>query len=307
MRIAHLSDLHVLALDGITPAQLLTKRLTGYANLKLKRSHKHRPGHLSLVARAVKDYSIDHVVITGDLTNLALEDEFDAVRALLADDLALAPEQVSVVPGNHDLYTRGAERSQRFTRYFAEFVASDLPELAADLRLGPFPYVRLRGPAAIIGLSSAVPRLPLVAAGELGRAQLTALARILEHPEVRRRTPVILVHHPTHQPPSRAKALMEGLRDADALVRVLGPVPRGLVLHGHLHRRIRQPLATSRGVLDVVGATSASLHHEDLDRIAGFNVYEIDDGGAVRSIGAEVLDPVGRTLSARGVPLGAWH
>lgn len=307
MRIAHLSDLHVLALEGVTPMQLLNKRLTGYANLKLKRSHKHRAGHLELVARAVKDYSIDHVVITGDLTNLALEDEFEAVRALLADDLALSPEQLSVVPGNHDLYTRGAERSQRFTRYFADFVASDLPDLAAELRLGPFPFVHLRGPAAIIGLSSAVPRLPLVAAGALGRPQLVALARILEHPEVQRRTPVILIHHPTHQPPSRTKALMEGLHDADALIRVLGPVPRGLVLHGHLHRRMQQPLVTARGTLDVVGATSASLHHDDPDRIAGFNIYEIDDDGAVRSIGAEVLDPVAGTLSARGVPLGVWH
>ena len=39
MRIAHISDLHVLALDGAVPFRLLNKRATGYANLKLKRGN----------------------------------------------------------------------------------------------------------------------------------------------------------------------------------------------------------------------------------------------------------------------------
>ena len=42
--------------------------------------------------------------------------------------------------------------------------------------------LRFRGSqavAAIIGLSSAVPRIPLVASGKLGKAQLDALARVL--------------------------------------------------------------------------------------------------------------------------------
>jgi hypothetical protein len=33
-------------------------------------------------------------------------------------------------------------------------------------------------------------------------------ARALEHPEVRKRTPVLLVHHPLHNPPSKLKTLV---------------------------------------------------------------------------------------------------
>ena len=40
-----------------------------------------------------------------------------------------------------------------------------------------FPVVKLRGPAAFIGLSTALPRLPFVAAGRLGQAQLDELER----------------------------------------------------------------------------------------------------------------------------------
>lgn len=302
MRIAHFSDLHVLDLEGVPASRFLNKRFTGWVNLKLKREHKHRPMHVRAVAREIKRAAIDHVVITGDLTNLALETEYEATMRLIQDDLGLAPENVTVVPGNHDLYTRGAMRSRRFTRFFAPFMESDLPELAAEIGLGRFPVVKLRGPLAIIGLSSAVPRPPLVASGELGRDQIAALSRILAHDEVRRRTPVIALHHPVHNPPSWAKTMVEGLWDAKGLTDALADVRQGLVLHGHLHARMQRRLTTAAGHLVAVGATSASLHHDDGHRMAGFNMYTFDDAGALEGIEAHVLDPATERFSVIGVP-----
>ena len=301
MRIAHFSDLHVLALDGVPPQRFLNKRFTGWVNLKVKRSHKHRPTHVLAVARAIKRADVDHVVITGDLTNLALDQEFVAVRTLLETELALRPDQISAVPGNHDLYTRGAMRDQRFTKYFHDYVASDLPELCADIPLGRFPFVKLRGPVAIVGLSSAVPRPPLMASGELGKPQLAALKRILAHPEVQKRTPVILLHHPIHNPPSRMKTFVEGLWDADRLIAELSTLHRGLVLHGHLHVRRQRALG---GMLSI-GATSASLHHDNEHKMAGFNLYEFDDTGALGAIEAHVFDPLAESFHVEGVPLVA--
>ncbi len=301
MRIAHFSDLHVLALDGVPPQRFLNKRFTGWVNLKVKRSHKHRPTHVLAVAREIKRANVDHVVITGDLTNLALDQEFVAVRTLLETELALRPDQISAVPGNHDLYTRGAMRDQRFTKYFHDYVASDLPELCADIPLGRFPFVKLRGPVAIVGLSSAVPRPPLMASGELGKLQLAALKRILAHPEVQKRTPVILLHHPIHNPPSRMKTFVEGLWDADRLIAELSTLHRGLVLHGHLHVRRQRALG---GMLSI-GATSASLHHDNEHKMAGFNLYEFDDTGALGAIEAHVFDPLAESFHVEGVPLVA--
>jgi hypothetical protein len=78
--------------------------------------------------------------------------------------------------------------------------------------------------------------------------------------------------------------MLEGLGDAAEEAKILGKLRRGLVLHGHLHRRIHRRLATERGQLDAVGATSASLLHESDQRRAGFNVYEIGGDGAVGPI-----------------------
>lgn len=305
MRIAHLSDLHVLDLEGVGPERFLNKRFTGWVNLRMKRSHKHRRGHVEAVAAEIAAARPDHVVITGDLTNLALETEFEAVRALLEDKLGLDPSQVSVVPGNHDLYTRGALRSQRFSRYLAPYVTSDMPELAADLELGRFPFVKLRDHVAIIGLSSAVPRPPLVASGVLGRLQLAALTRILGSSEVKGRVPVVLLHHPPHNPPSRIKTLVEGLWDASALCDALEGADRGLVLHGHLHRRLRADVPGRVGKLLSVGATSASLHHDDEHKMAGFNVYDVSPEGLV-STEAHVYDPETQTFTRREIPAGSW-
>lgn len=306
MRIAHFSDLHVLALDGVPRSRFFNKRFSGWVNLKVKRSHKHRPGHVRAVAREIARTNVDHAVITGDLTNLALEPEFEAVRALLEEELGLDASRISIVPGNHDLYTRGALRSRRFTSYFEPFVTSDLPELAAPLALGPFPFVKLRGPLAIIGLSSAVPRPPLVASGELGKAQIEALSRILAHEEVKKRTPIVALHHPAHNPPSQIKTLVEGLWDADALTEALGPVAHGLVLHGHLHVRQKKKLATRTGEMLVVGATSASLHHEESARMAGFNLYSFDDAGVLSNIEARVYEPSTETFRTDEVPERSW-
>jgi 3',5'-cyclic AMP phosphodiesterase CpdA len=299
VKIAHLSDLHLLSLEGAVPMRLFNKRITGYLNLRFHRKSVHKPFAVNAAARAIRSLGVDHVVITGDVTNLALEVEFDLVRAFLERELSLSPEQVSLVPGNHDAYTRGAHRSARFLRYFEPYLKSDLPEIP-----GPFPFVRLRGPAAIIGLSTALPRPPLMASGALRKAQLEALARALEHPEVRKRTPILLQHHPWHNPKSRTKTLLEGLFDARAQGELLRSVQRGLLLHGHLHRRIHRTLPTDGGHIDAVGATSASLLHESDERMAGFNLYEIDDAGRIADITSHRLDPATETFRQVPIPRG---
>ncbi len=307
MRIAHFSDLHLLSLTGMGPLRFLNKRFTGYANLRLKRSHVHRSLYVREIAKEISRRAIDHVVITGDLTNLALEPEFELAREVIRDDLGLDASRVSIVPGNHDVYTSGSERTLRFSRYFADYLASDLPLLGASVPAGRFPFVKLRGPVAIIGLSSAVTRPPFVAAGHLGPSQLHALARILEHEEVAKRTPVIAIHHPIHNPKSRLKSLLEGLWDAPELTKLLERQTHGLVLHGHLHRRVSRDLRTGRGLLASVGATSASLHHADADRSAGFNLYEIDDAGRITRQEAHVFEPERSTFRTQEIPSGdAW-
>jgi 3',5'-cyclic AMP phosphodiesterase CpdA len=301
MKIAHFSDLHLLALDGVPLRRFLNKRITGWVNLRYRRSSIHRAAYVTAIAREIARIGPDHVVVTGDLTNLALEGEYELARDLLEKELRLDPAHVTVVPGNHDVYTRGALVSRRFERYFGRWLESDLPDLATDANGGRFPIVKLRDSVAIIGMSSAVPRLPLIAAGELGAAQIGALSRVLEHPEVSKRIVVLAMHHPALHLWSPLKTYFEGLRDAPALIAQLRPLNRGLLLHGHLHRRVQREIATDAGRVNLIGATSASLHHHDADRMAGFNLYEIGDDKLER-VEAHVYSPNTDTFHVAGVP-----
>jgi 3',5'-cyclic AMP phosphodiesterase CpdA len=295
MRIAHFSDLHLLSLEGVTLGRFLNKRLTGWAMLRFHRKSVHKPQAVRAVADEVKRARIDHVTITGDLTNLALEPEFDLVRRFLEHDLGLDRDQVSVVPGNHDVYTRGSAVKRRFEQYCADWIKSDLPDFGVEHHGAKYPYVKLRGPVAVIGMSTAVPRGPLMAAGQFGSAQIDQLEKLLEHDEVRSRTKVILQHHPAHNLRNRVLAYLEGLHDSEDMVKRLAKLEHGLVLHGHSHIRVRRTIETEVGRIDVVGATSASLLSDHPHRHAGFNLYEFDDTtGKLVTIEAHVLGEDGQ-------------
>jgi 3',5'-cyclic AMP phosphodiesterase CpdA len=296
-RLAHISDTHVLSPEGVHWRELLfNKRITGWANTMLRRGRVHRRRYLEAVLDAAS--RADHLVVTGDVTNLALESEYREARRLF--DRGAGPAETSIVPGNHDLYLPSISREGRFERHFGAFAQSELPELRARVAAGSFPFVRLRGPAAIIGLSSGVPRPPFIAAGYLGHAQLQALSAILEHPEVTRRVPVVLVHHPPVDSRNRLLRLRDGLADAAPLRAVLARLSRGLVLFGHLHVRGRCRF----GALEVVCASGAALDHPDDVVRAGYNLYEIDDGGVVGTE-AHVLDAAGGSLRRTDVPTWA--
>lgn len=278
MLLAHLSDLHIRGDEPIPWKRLIGKRATGYINLKYRRGATHKKWAVQAIAREIRRLQIDHIAITGDLSNLALEDEFAAVAHLLQKDLTLSPDRVSIVPGNHDLYTRGAMYSRRFAHYFAPYLSTDLPSIPTDHPAGPFPFVRLRNEIALIGLATAIPSPPLCAYGHLGAEQLSALQRALHDEQVRNRFVVALLHHPPFNPTSPIKTLRNGLHDAHKL-RACFPGP-ALLLHGHLHQRIVQ--GEQDGLLSC-GATSASLLDDHPNHRAGFNLYEIDKTGLRRA------------------------
>jgi hypothetical protein len=108
-----------------------------------------------------------------------------------------------------------------------------------------------------------------------------------------RRTAVILIHHPPVDGRRRIAQLRDGLVDAAAFRRALAPLPRGLVLFGHVHFRMRCLLPTHGGVLDVVAASGAALDHPHPSVRAGFNLYDIGDDGSIETVRARVLDASG--------------
>jgi hypothetical protein len=117
---------------------------------------------------------------------------------------------------------------------------------------------------------------------------------VLAHPEVQRRLPLILLHHPPVDERARWHQLRDGLVDGASLRRTLAPLTRGVVLFGHLHYRMRCALSTEAGVLEVIGASGGALDHPNTAVRSGFNLYGIEDDGSLAFAEAHVLDAAGR-------------
>jgi 3',5'-cyclic AMP phosphodiesterase CpdA len=265
MRIAHFSDVHALSLEGVRPWAFLGKRLAGYANLRLHRRDKHPVRLFEAVVEDLNRRGADEVIVTGDLTNLSLPPEFKLARAIL-DRLELGPAHVTVVPGNHDVYTLSALRRRFFSTEIAPYALSDG---AAEVT---FPVERVRGEVAILGLSTALPSPVPLADGWVGRDQLTALeAALLRHAG---RFRIVALHHP---PVKNRHAFLRGLRDRRPLVELLRRVGCELVLHGHEHRDLRAELDGPSGPIPVIGVGSGSYDDPRPERRARYNVYRIEE------------------------------
>ena len=260
--LAHLSDPHLPPLPAARLRDLASKRALGYLNWTRNRHKYHRREVLDALVADVRAQEPDHIAVTGDLVNLALEAEFAPSLQWLAS--VGEAEHVTVIPGNHDAYVRATRH--RAAETWADYVRGDV-----DGGNGAFPFVRKRGPVALIGLSSAVPTLPLMATGSLGRAQLQALDRILAQLASEGAFRVLLVHHPLHST-SRVKRLTDS-RQLRALIRQHGVE---LVLHGHDHIHSTMWLEGPRGEIPAVGVPSASAIAHRHYPAAAFNLFSIE-------------------------------
>lgn len=268
--LAHLSDLHIGPLPAASLAQLSSKRFLGWLSWKRHRQGIHRREVLDALAQDLVAQAPDHVAVTGDLTNIALPAEFRQAAEWLAT--FGSADWISVVPGNHDAYV-GLPWEGGLSLW-SDYMAPDAAEASGA---EAFPYLRRRGPLAVIGLSTAVPTVPGSAAGALGSAQIERLAALLEQLDQEGCFRCLLLHHP---PLDEGISSRKRLRDAAAFREVLAQKGAELVLHGHDHRFNDGRIAGPQGPIPVIGVPSASAL-PDRDRPgAHYHLYRILQDGA---------------------------
>ena len=136
--------------------------------------------------------------------------------------------------------------------------------------------MRKRGPAVLVGLSTAVPTGPLMATGRLGADQLTRLAHLLDALGREGLFRVVLIHHP---PVSRLPQHFKRLVDAGPLRRIIAEHGAELVLHGHAHVHLLTWLDSPNGRVPAVGVPSASAAADPHGDAAAYNLYTIERDG----------------------------
>lgn len=200
MLIAQLTDTH------IKPAgQLAYRRVDTAAYLRRAVAHvaklKPRP---------------DVVLVTGDLVDAGLPEEYALLRSILED----LPKPYYVIPGNHD-ERRALAAGFRDHAY--------LPQDGQFLQ-----YVVDDHPLRLIGLDTIVPGQP---GGEMCAARTAWLeARLAEAPD---RATVVFMHHPPFVAGIEHMDAMR-LADGDGFAAVVRRHPQIVrVLCGHVHRSIQ--------------------------------------------------------------------
>jgi 3',5'-cyclic AMP phosphodiesterase CpdA len=146
------------------------------------------------------------------------------------------------------------------------------------LTAGPitFPFVRRRGPLALIGVSSAVPTPPFMATGRLGQAQRDALEGILSQLSSEQAFRVLLIHHPLR---SEKGAQHKRLTDSDELLALLKRHGVELILHGHDHIHSTMWFDGPRGRIPAIGVPSASAVAHGHYPAAAYNLFSIEREG----------------------------
>jgi 3',5'-cyclic AMP phosphodiesterase CpdA len=290
--IAHFSDVHLSPVAGFTPRHWNAKRALGYVNWRRKRRHVHVREVADRIAADVERHAPGHIAITGDLVNIGLPTEYEAAAHWLAT--VGTPQAVSLVPGNHDIYTR-LRRDPGIERWRPYMTCDDWGATITGDHAA-FPYVRKVGPAAIVGLCSAVETAPAIATGRLGPAQRAAAARIFDRLACEPLLKLVMIHHPPLPGLTRPR---HALTDAAELADLLGRSCADVVLHGHTHLPTVHAIERTGGQVHVVPA--------DLSDPAAPQVHVVGVGSASAAIrrGHEPLAQY-NLLRIRG-GLGKWR
>ena len=272
MRLGHLSDLHLAdrrryPRNGFTPRDC----------------DRYSPRLAQRILKGLEAAKVDHLVVTGDLTLSAEAGEFERAAELLrpwADE-----GKLTVVPGNHDVWTSEAVKTSRFLRMVG-------PDGRGMRRPAPaYPFAVVPTPeVAIVALDSArFGEVPRETGGRLGPPQLQSCRELVrEHAKEGRAVLLALHHHlvlPPERIPSDAAVARMPLEDADQVVRLVADLRVAGVLHGHRHCAFRLDLPGAAGLTPVLCAGSAARVADEPVRRARGYVYEIDRGG-VRSVQA---------------------
>ncbi len=224
-RVVHISDLHLWRAPS-NPFLWRGKRLLGLSNLVLRRGRRFRCEALPSLLAAIAEDGADHLVVSGDLTTTALDSEFEDFRSTFGAWLG-DPSRTTLVPGNHDRYTRRAVREKTFERYFS-----------IHCEHGNFPFRKELAPGlALIGFDPCRAN-PFSARGMATPEGLEALAQLLDHESSRTTRALLFVcHYPAEAPPKHQRRLKgHDLINATDLLAPFRdfPIPT-FWLHGHIH------------------------------------------------------------------------
>jgi 3',5'-cyclic AMP phosphodiesterase CpdA len=257
-RIAHLSDVHML---DSRSSRARASWSMGHRFLSFGRplDAVGRRGKLAHALSAARRAGAHHVVISGDLTEIGATGEFECLAESLHDS-GFAPGRITLVPGNHDLYSSPDGWRKALDGPLAAFRATSA---TARQQIVECAGVRL------LPINVAHHQPVTRSAGCVSAETLDALRRCAADSQLGDKPLVLVQHHPPFVRKTRALHWIDGLIGAAHLMNLLEAFRHLFVLHGHLHHIVNRSLGC--GVERIFGAT-AVVDDRDVPRV---RLYEV--------------------------------
>ncbi len=241
MKFAHISDLHV--------------------NNYFRHSHFKE---VKAILKFCKSNDVDHILITGDLTDNASELNLQILQKSLAKYGYESSSRLSVVPGNHDIFG-GLQKAEdiftfpdrcRQTNYeskisnFNKIFSKSFEDCIYTGKNNLYPYAKLINGALIIGINSnayySIISNPFASNGEVSTEQFLELEYILKEYGKLVKFRIILIHHHFNKIKNNSGVSSAGLwqniekqtmklRKKKRLISLFKEHNIDLILHGHLH------------------------------------------------------------------------
>jgi Icc protein len=224
--IAQLTDLHLLEHDFEDKRSLGERARLSYLSFGRRLCAAERSERVRKALADVRAAEVDHLVVTGDLTEDGHPAQFEVLAELLADS-RIPAERITIVPGNHDAYMAGGT--------FVEAMAGPLSAYAPTSRIcAP---ISLRD-ATLVPVSTAFEQSCLRSAGAISTADAAALGRIVRDPAFSGKPLVFAQHHHPSQYVVPMWQWIDGMLGHRVFSDLFERCPHLYVVHGHTHRAV---------------------------------------------------------------------
>jgi 3',5'-cyclic AMP phosphodiesterase CpdA len=249
MLIAHLTDMHLLER---AERQAFDVR---FVSLGRRLDAEDRLSKARRAIETARAAGADHYVFTGDLTETGTPAQLEVLAELLFD-CNLRPDDVTLLPGNHDAYTSPG--------VWREALSGSLRAFARNAALEPGKVTDLGG-VWLLPVDATFHQPVTRSAARFNDEIETALAARLADPALASAPVVIAIHHPPHPRPGPWH-WVDGLLGGKRLLSMIEPRENVMVLHGHLHKAIDRQHGSARvvGGAAIVDGASATLHAMEL-------------------------------------------
>jgi hypothetical protein len=271
--LAQLTDLHLLE-DDYADRPFGPRARLSYLSFGRSLDPGERRRRVAAWLEEVRTSAVDHLLITGDLTEDGHLAQFEVLAELLADS-RIPPERITLVPGNHDAYTDGGAWDEAMRGPLAPYAPTS--EIGVPLRFRD---------VTIVPVSTAFHQSALRSAGAIGKEELEALGRITADPSLAGRPLVFAQHHPPGRHFLPILHWIDGFIEHQALMALFERCPHLHVIHGHTHHQVNKcakkgeepRIFSAKAVVD--GDLPLRLYEASVNGVSPVEVDLVDGLGA---------------------------